>query len=99
MTVFELAALTREPFLRYGKRSVLLIVAALVVSLTNNSQVVAVAQSKMQIKKEAFGKTADQQEVDLYTLTNKNGVEARIMTYGGIVLSLKVPDRSGKLDD
>ena len=50
------------------------------------------------VKKEDFGK-ADGQSVALYTLTNRNGVEAKIATYGGIVVSLKVPDRSGKLDD
>jgi aldose 1-epimerase len=52
-----------------------------------------------QLEKQPFGKTADGQEVDLYKLTNKNGVEASIMNYGGVVVSLKAPDRSGKLDD
>ncbi len=55
------------------------------------------AQVKM--GKEIFGKTGDGQEVQLFTLSNKNGMEARIMDYGGIVVSLKVPDRTGKLDD
>jgi aldose 1-epimerase len=50
-------------------------------------------------KKSSFGKTPDGQDVDLYTLTNKNGVEAAISTYGGVVVSLKVPDRDGKLGD
>lgn len=50
------------------------------------------------VKKEEFGK-ADGQSVALYTLTNRNGAEARITTYGGIVVSLKVPDRNGKMDD
>ena len=52
-----------------------------------------------QMRKQAFGTTADGQPVDLYTLTNKNGVEASIITYGGIVTSLKTPDRNGKLED
>jgi aldose 1-epimerase len=52
-----------------------------------------------EIKKQPFGKTAGQEAVDLYTLTNANGVEARIMTYGGTVVSLKAPDRNGKLAD
>jgi aldose 1-epimerase len=51
------------------------------------------------IPKEPFGTTPDGQAVDLYTLRNHNGVEARIMTYGGIVVSLKVPDKNGKLGD
>ncbi len=51
------------------------------------------------MKKQAFGNTPDGQAVDLYTLTNKNGMEATIITYGGIVVTLKTPDRNGKLDD
>lgn len=50
-------------------------------------------------KKESFGKTREGQSVELYTLKNRNGVEAKITTYGGTVVSLKVPDRNGKLDD
>jgi aldose 1-epimerase len=56
-------------------------------------------KGKATLKKEDFGKTKDGQSVDLYTLTNANGVEARITTYGGIIVSLKTPDRAGKLDD
>jgi len=52
-----------------------------------------------EIKKQAFGMTASREAVELYTLTNANGMEARIMTYGGSVVSLKVPDRHGKLGD
>jgi len=56
-------------------------------------------KGKATLKKEDFGKTTDGQSVELYTLTNANGVEARIITYGGIVVSLRTPDRKGKLDD
>ena len=49
--------------------------------------------------KTPWGKTPDGQPVDRYTLTNKDGVEATITTYGGAVVSLKVPDRNGKLGD
>ena len=44
------------------------------------------------IEKAPFG-TLDGKEVDLYTLTNAKGVEMKVTTYGGIVTSLKVPDR------
>src|SRR6266446_4714664 len=57
------------------------------------------AKGQARVTKESFGKTANQTPIDIYTLTNAPGVEARIMTYGGIVTSLKVPDRSGKLGD
>jgi aldose 1-epimerase len=51
------------------------------------------------VTKEAWGKTADGQAVDLYTLTNANGMKARITTWGGIVVSLDAPDREGKMGD
>jgi aldose 1-epimerase len=61
--------------------------------------VTASAMVNPQIKKEAFGMTSGGEAVELYTLTNANGMEARIMTYGGAVVSLKVPDRAGKFAD
>lgn len=51
------------------------------------------------IKKDEFGRMPDGRVVDLYTLTNRNGVEVRIISYGGIVVSIKVPDRQGRIDD
>ena len=51
------------------------------------------------VKKDNFGKTNDGQVVDIYTLTNKNGLEAKITNFGGIITSLKIPDRNGKLED
>lgn len=54
---------------------------------------------KMSIKTEPFGQTPDEQAVDLVTMTNPNGIEARIMTFGGIIVSMKTPDRNGKLAD
>jgi aldose 1-epimerase len=46
-----------------------------------------------------FGKTRDGREIEIYTLTNGHGVEVRVITYGGIITSLKVPDRIGNFDD
>jgi aldose 1-epimerase len=51
------------------------------------------------IKKEAFGTTHDGKAVDLYTLTNSHGVEVRVTNYGGIITSLRVPDKDGQSDD
>jgi aldose 1-epimerase len=56
-------------------------------------------KGNVKLTKESFGKTADGTAVDLFTLTNANGAQASIMNYGGIVVSLKMPDRSGKLAD
>lgn len=60
--------------------------------------VVAAVQKSATITKEDFG-TVDGKKVELYTLTNRNGLEAKVMTYGGVVVSLKVPDRNGNLAD
>lgn len=57
------------------------------------------ATAKPKTDKKPFGTTADGKAVDVYTLTNSNGSEARIITYGGTVVSLKVPDKSGKFGD
>ena len=51
----------------------------------------------MSIEKTSFGKTADGQEIDLYTCTNANGLIVKLTNYGAIVVSVETPDRDGKL--
>jgi aldose 1-epimerase len=51
------------------------------------------------IKKEVFGKTPDGKEVDLFSLKNLHGLVARIMTYGGLITELHVPDKDGRTAD
>jgi aldose 1-epimerase len=51
-----------------------------------------------QVTHQPFGKTPDGTPVDIYTLKSGN-IEARIITYGGIIQTLKVPDKSGKVAD
>src|SRR5260370_3507411 len=58
-----------------------------------------VCSSQAEIKPEAFHRTIDGSQVDLYTLKNSNGLEAKITNYGGIVVSLTVPDKNGKFGD
>jgi aldose 1-epimerase len=41
----------------------------------------------------------DGNAVERFTLTNANGVELKAISYGGIITSLRVPDRNGRLDD
>jgi aldose 1-epimerase len=57
------------------------------------------AEAKSKMQKQAFGKIQDGQSVDLYTLTNKYGMAVAISNFGGTLVSLKVPDRDGKLGD
>jgi aldose 1-epimerase len=59
----------------------------------------SMSKTNASINKAAFGKTPDGIPVEIYTLHNTKGAEARIMTYGGIVQSLCVPDKKGKFDD
>jgi len=56
-------------------------------------------QGALMVKKEAFGSTPDGKAVELYTLTNTQGIEVRVMTYGGIIVSLRTPDKRGHLAD
>ena len=51
------------------------------------------------IRKETFGKTASGEQIGLYTLSNKKGMEVAITNFGATVVVLKVPDRAGKLAD
>ena len=46
-----------------------------------------------------FGHTLDGEPVDLHTLRGTGGIEARITNFGGIIVSIKPPDREGRLDD
>ncbi|HVS38417.1 MAG TPA: aldose epimerase family protein [Gemmataceae bacterium] len=54
---------------------------------------------KAGIEKSDFGKTEDGTPVEMYTLSNGTGMTAKIITYGGIITELDVPDRDGKMGD
>jgi aldose 1-epimerase len=51
------------------------------------------------VQKSSFGKLPDGTAVDLYTLTNANGLVAKVTNYGAIITELHVRDRQGKLGD
>lgn len=46
-----------------------------------------------------YGITAEQDTVREVTLTNANGLEMTVISYGGIITSLKVPDKNGNIED
>ncbi len=83
------------------------IISSLILALTLSScKQEGTAEKKNQtakmnslVQKQAWGQLADGSPVDLYTLTNKNGLVAQITNYGGIVVSLMTPDRNGKMED
>lgn len=47
----------------------------------------------------AFGKTNDGTPVEQYILRNSHGLQATVITYGGVLQSLKVPGKDGKSED
>ena len=56
-------------------------------------------KKKASVARAPFGHTPDGQTVELFTLTNARGTEVRAMNYGGIIVSLRVPDRAGRFGD
>ena len=81
------------------------ILSALALAITLPMLATATASAEPSKKAEpslvetAFGTLEDGGKVTLFTLTNPSGAEARIINYGAIVVSLKVPDRQGKPRD
>jgi aldose 1-epimerase len=78
----------------FANLSALLIVGSIFTSCMNKKSSSNDAP-KQGISKQAWDKV-DGQDVDLYTLTNKNGVEIKISNYGGKVTSWITPDKAGK---
>lgn len=56
-------------------------------------------QSSTPIVKEEFGQLDDGRTAHLYTITNENGIEVKITNYGGIITSLKTPDKDGNFEN
>ena len=75
-------------------RILMLVLAALIVFAAASGAVSA----KTEITKRSGGKLPDGSAVDIYTLKDEK-LELEVMTYGGFMLSLKVPDKSGKTED
>ena len=71
---------------------VMMIASTLVLGQAKNND-------KQGITKAEFGKLSDGRIVDIYTLKNKKGAEAKIINYGATIVSLKMPDRNGKYAD
>ncbi|MFO8002273.1 MAG: aldose epimerase family protein [Marinilabilia sp.] len=51
------------------------------------------------VTREKWGQLEDGREVDLYTLVSHTGLEAKITNYGGIITSVKTPDKEGNMDN
>ncbi|GAB2782487.1 galactose mutarotase [Halomonas shantousis] len=51
------------------------------------------------VEQAQFGTLPDGREVDVYRIVNANGIEMRVINYGGIIVSLRTPDVKGQFDD
>ena len=71
----------------------------LLMGLTIGDGRTAVQSPTPGVKTSVFGKTKDGREAHLYTLSNKSGMQVIISDFGGTVVSIKVPDRNGKIGD
>jgi aldose 1-epimerase len=58
-----------------------------------------VPEIKPRLTQVPFERTPDGQLVDIITLRNGNGLEMTVLTYGGVIMSLRTPDRTSALDD
>ena len=74
-----------------------LIVTALVITI-GGLLVAQQNKSTSGVQQERFG-AREERPIILYTLKNSHGVEVRAMNYGGIIQSIRVPDRDGKFAD
>ncbi|GLE51727.1 aldose 1-epimerase [Mycobacterium montefiorense] len=81
-----------------GKRLLVLIGIAGVAGLAACSNTTSTPAEPPSIASEPFGQV-DGTPVTRYTLTNRHGMRVRILTYGGIIQSIEVPDRSGHVDN
>ena len=82
----------QKPFFKF------LVLAAAIHGLNMpSSEAAAKNDSMMTIEHSDFGKTQAGETVELYTLRNAHGLTAKVLTYGAVIYSLEVPDKSGRL--
>jgi len=53
----------------------------------------------MKVTSKPFGKTNDNVEITLYSITNSNGMQVDLINYGATIVNLLVPDKNGNLAD
>jgi len=75
-----------------------LLVSALAISLLACQKAPTVTQ-ELSVQEEVYGQMPDGRQVKIFTLTNKNGLKARVTEYGAILVSMETPDKTGKLAD
>ena len=82
-----------------GMRWTLIVLAVLVIAQMLGAAGGGQTPSKPGVSREPFGKMPDGTAVEAFTLRNRHGVEVRVISYGAIVASIRVPDRHGTFAD
>ncbi|MFN8354123.1 MAG: aldose epimerase family protein [Spirosomataceae bacterium] len=73
-------------------------VALIAVACQTSTKKQEQTQAMASITKESFG-TVDNQPIDLYTLTNANGMTMKVTNYGCLITHLTAPDKDGNFED
>jgi len=70
-------------------------------SATPVTQKAAAVKSVAQLSfsESSFGKLPTGQTTTLYSLSNANGVQVKVTNFGGVITSINIPDKNGKLGD
>src|SRR5438046_8185694 len=71
----------------------------LLAAIATFSLAAACSRETTAVNRASFGRLPDGALVDAYTLTNRRGMEVRAMTYGATIISVRVPDRTGRVED
>lgn len=80
-----------------NRRSLVIVLTFLTLTLIFVTSTTLVLAQGASVSVQPYGTLADGTAVDEYTLTNANGMEVKIITYGGIITSVRVPDRYGNM--
>lgn len=75
-----------------------LFTSVLAIGILACQQNIAMAKDT-QVKEEVYGAMPDGKTVKIFTLTNKNGLTAKVIEYGAILASMETPDKAGKTAD
>lgn len=62
-----------------------------------SASVLAAAAETARISRSVFGRTPEGVEVEAFTLTNRHGAIAKVITFGAILADLRMPDRDARL--
>jgi aldose 1-epimerase len=82
-------------FLHTARKSVKLLLPILILLFSTSMMV----KAQGTITSQPYGTTAAGEAVEEYTLTNANRMEVKIINYGGVITSIRVPDRDGQWDN